>query len=101
MKDMMGIEELMDLTMYSSMYLIFAMAAFYVEGANLMVPSRVNLNFKRIVSRFLSFFRGFIGAGGWSFEIRKKLNDRIFCVVQEDGFLLRRRKEILSSRGMV
>lgn len=72
---MMGIEELMDLTMYSSMYLLFAMAAFYVEGANLLVPSRVNFNFKRIVSRFLSFFRGFIGAGGWSFAVRGKLHD--------------------------
>lgn len=98
---MMGIEELMDLTMYSSMYLIFAMAAFYVEGANLLVPSRVNLNFKRIVSRFLSFFRGFIGAGGWSFMVRKKLNDRIFCMPWKNGFLLRQQKEILLSRGMV
>lgn len=98
---MMGIEELMDLTMYSSMYLIFAMAAFYVEGANLLVPSRVNLNFKRIVSRFLSFFRGFIGAGGWSFVVRKKLNDRIFCMPWKNGFLLRQQKEILLSRGMV
>lgn len=98
---MMGIEELMNLTMYSSMYLIFAMAAFYVEGANLLVPSRVNLNFKRIVSRFLSFFRGFIGAGGWSFVVRKKLNDRIFCMPWKNGFLLRQQKEILLSRGMV
>ena len=58
---MMGIDELMDLTMYSSMYLLFYMAYFYVEG----VPCRVNANFKRILSRFASFFRGFIGAGGW------------------------------------
>ncbi len=72
---MLGIDELMDLTMYSSMYLLFAMATFYVEGANLLVPSRVNFNFKRIVSRFLSFFRGFIGAGGWSFGMCEKLND--------------------------
>lgn len=35
---MMGIDELMDLTMYSSMYLLFYMAYFYVEGANLLVP---------------------------------------------------------------
>ena len=62
---MMGIDELMDLTMYSSMYLLFYMAYFYVEGANLLVPCRVNANFKRILSRFASFFRGFIGAGGW------------------------------------
>lgn len=61
---MMGIDELMDLTMYSSMYLLFYMAYFYVEGANLLVPCRVNANFKRILSRFTSFFRGFIGAGG-------------------------------------
>ena len=58
---MMGIDELMDLTMYSSMYLLFYMAYFYVEGANLLVPCRVNANFKRILSRFASFFRGFIG----------------------------------------
>lgn len=61
---MMGIDELIDLTMYSSMYLLFYMAYFYVEGANLLVPCRVNANFKRILSRFASFFRGFIGAGG-------------------------------------
>lgn len=60
---MMGIDELIDLTMYSSMYLLFYMAYFYVEGANLLVPCRVNANFKRILSRFASFFRGFIGAG--------------------------------------
>ena len=64
-RTMMGIDELMDLTMYSSMYLLFYMAYFYVEGANLLVPCRVNANFKRILSRFASFFRGFIGAGGW------------------------------------
>ena len=62
---MMGIDELMDLTMYSSMYLLFYMAYFYVEGANLLLPCCVNPNFKRILSRFASFFRGFIGAGGW------------------------------------
>ena len=44
----MEIGELMDLEMYGSMYLLFAMAFFYVEGANLLVPSRVNFNFKRI-----------------------------------------------------
>lgn len=45
----MEIGELMDLEMYGSMYLLFAMAFFYVEGANLLVPSRVNFNFKRIL----------------------------------------------------
>ena len=75
----MGIDELMDLTMYSSMYLLFAMAAFYVEGANLLVPSRVNANFKRILSPFTSFFKGFIGAGGWSFVVHRKLNDETIC----------------------
>lgn len=62
----MEIGELMDLEMYGSMYLLFAMAFFYVEGANLLVPSRVNFNFKRILSPFASFFKGFIGAGGWN-----------------------------------
>ena len=82
---MMGIEELMDLTMYSSMYLLFAMAAFYVEGANLLVPSRVNANFKRILSPFTSFFRGFIGAGGKSFVVHRKLNDETIC--RADGLI--------------
>lgn len=59
----MRIEDLMDLEMYGSMYILFAMASFYVEGANLLVPSRVNFNFKRILSPFTSFFKGFIGAG--------------------------------------
>ena len=81
---MMGIEALMDLEMYGSMYLLFAMASFYVEGANLLVPSRVNLNFKRILSPFTSFFKGFIGAGGWT------ANDRFsgygnFCIQLNDG----------------
>ena len=77
---MMVIEELMDLEMYGSMYLLFAMAAFYVEGANLLVPSRVNFNFKRILSPFASFFKGFIGAGGWTasgFSTVAKLNDGV------------------------
>ena len=65
-EDNMEIGELMDLEMYGSMYLLFAMAFFYVEGANLLVPSRVNFNFKRILSPFASFFKGFIGAGGWN-----------------------------------
>lgn len=60
----MRIEDLMDLEMYGSMYILFAMASFYVEGANLLVPSRVNFNFKRVLSPFTSFFKGFIGAGG-------------------------------------
>ena len=77
---MMVIEELMDLEMYGSMYLLFAMAAFYVEGANLLVPSRVNFNFKRILSPFAAFFKGFIGAVGWTasgFSTAAKLNDRV------------------------
>lgn len=65
-EDNMEIGELMDLEMYGSMYLLFAMAFFYVGGANLLVPSRVNFNFKRILSPFASFFKGFIGAGGWN-----------------------------------
>ena len=36
----MRIEDLMDLEMYGSMYILFAMASFYVEGANLLVPSK-------------------------------------------------------------
>lgn len=55
---------LCELSMYGSVYLLFAMALFYVEGANLLVPSRVNANYSRVVSRFVSFFKGYIGAGG-------------------------------------
>ena len=57
------------LEMYGSMYILFAMASFYVEGANLLVPSRVNFNFKRVLSPFTSFFKGFIGAASDSSDI--------------------------------
>ncbi len=62
----MTMDELFDISFYDNMYLLFAMAFFLVEGANLLVPSAVNANFKRILSRFTSFFKGFIGAGGWN-----------------------------------
>ena len=46
------------------MYELCVMAVFFVEGANLVVPYRENANFNRVLSRFTSFFKGFIGAGG-------------------------------------
>lgn len=62
----MTMDDLFDIMFYDNMYLLFAMAYFFVAGANLLVPSAVNANFKRILSRFTSFFKGFIGAGGWA-----------------------------------
>ncbi len=60
----MDMIELMDTLDVDSMYLLFVMAFFHEEGANLWVPSKVNANFKRVLSVFISFFKGFIGAGG-------------------------------------
>ena len=53
-----------DMELGDMMYELCLMALFFVEGANLLVPFRENFNFKRIVARFSSFFKGFIGAGG-------------------------------------
>ena len=55
-----------DMELGDMMYELCLMALFFVEGANLLVPFRENFNFKRIVARFSSFFKGFIGAGGWA-----------------------------------
>lgn len=60
----MDMTMLCDFSMYGSVYLLFVMAFFHVEWANLFVPSRVNSNYCRVVSRFVSFFKGYIGAGG-------------------------------------
>lgn len=81
----MEIGELIDLEMYGSMYLLFAMAYFYVEGANLLVPSRVNFNFKRILSPFASFFKGFIGAGGWNLYAHKPFGWKDSSIKLNDG----------------
>ena len=81
----MEIEEIMDLEMYGSMYLLFAMAYFYQEGANLLVPGRVNMNFKRVLSAFASFFKGFIGAGGWDLFALKPFGRKVTEVKLNDG----------------
>ena len=60
-----------DMELGDMMYELCLMALFFVEGANLLVPFRENFNFKRIVARFSSFFKGFIGAGGWGAESPK------------------------------
>lgn len=69
----MTFEDLFDLTLYGSVYLLFATAVFFVEGADRFLPDHVNTCFKRVVSRFLSFFKGFIGAGGWAYKPLKPL----------------------------
>lgn len=63
----------MDLELEDMMYELCLMAVLFVEGANLLVPFRENSNFKRIVARFSSFFKGFIGAGGWGMKAQKPL----------------------------
>lgn len=62
-----------DMELGDMMYELCLMALFFVEGANLLVPFRENFNFKRIVARFSSFFKGFIGAGGWGLKAQKPL----------------------------
>lgn len=62
-----------DMELGDMMYELCLMALFFVEGANLLVPFRENFNFKRIVARFSSFFKGFIGAGGWGLKAQKLL----------------------------
>ena len=47
-----------DMELGDMMYELCLMALFFVEGANLLVPFRENFNFKRIVARFSSFFKG-------------------------------------------
>lgn len=66
-------EHTMEMNFDDMMYELFIMAVFFVEGANLLVPCRENFNFKRIVARFSSFFKGFIGAGGWGAKAHKPL----------------------------
>ena len=55
------------------MYELCVMAVFFVEGANLLVLYRENANFNRVLSRFTSFFKGFIGAGGRGMKAQKPL----------------------------
>lgn len=62
-----------DMELGDMVYELCLMALFFVEGANLLVPFRENFNFKRIVARFSSFFKGFIGAGGWGLKAQKPL----------------------------
>ena len=63
----------MTMTFDDIMYELCVMAVFFVEGANLLVLYRENANFNRVLSRFTSFFKGFIGAGGRGMKAQKPL----------------------------
>lgn len=63
----------MTMTFDDIMYELCVMAGFFVEGANLLVLYRENANFNRVLSRFTSFFKGFIGAGGRGMKAQKPL----------------------------
>ena len=63
----------MTMTFDDIMYESCVMAVFFVEGANLLVLYRENANFNRVLSRFTSFFKGFIGAGGRGMKAQKPL----------------------------
>lgn len=63
----------MTMTFDDIMYELCVMAVFFVEGANLLVPYRENSNLSRVLSRFTSFFKGFIGAGGRGMKAQKPL----------------------------
>ena len=73
MKGVRDMKYTMTMTFDDIMYELCVMAVFFVEGANLLVPCRENANFNRVLSRFTSFFKGFIGAGGWGIKAQKPL----------------------------
>ena len=93
-----------DMELGDMMYELCLMALFFVEGANLLVPFRENFNFKRIVARFSSFFKGFIGAGGWGLKAQKPLavvlNDRRIWLFT-GTYLQKRLREIISLRKYI
>ena len=101
-----------DMELGDMMYEHCLMALFFVEGANLLVPFRENFNFKRIVARFSSFFKGFIGAGGWGLKAQKPLgtvkihtravvlNDRKIWLFT-GTYLQKRLREIISLRKYI
>lgn len=101
-----------DMELGDMMYELCLMALFFVEGANLLVPFRENFNFKRIVDRFSSFFKGFIGAGGWGLKAQKPLgmvkihtravvlNDRRIWLFT-GTYLQKRLREIISLRKYI
>jgi len=52
---------------------LIVIALFTAMGGDVSVLQRVNANFKSVSSRFASFFKGFIGAGGWGMKALKPL----------------------------
>ncbi len=78
------------------MYQIYIMAVFFVEYANLLVPYRENSNLKRLLARFTSFFKGFIGAGGRKMKALKPLGsgaDSAKINMKTDSFMIERQKK--------
>ena len=73
MKGVRDMKDTMTMTFDDIMYELCVMAVFFVEGANLLVLYRENANFNRVLSRFTSFFKGFIGAGGRGMKAQKPL----------------------------
>jgi len=73
MKGVRDMKYTMTMTFDDIMYELCVMAGFFVEGANLLVLYRENANFNRVLSRFTSFFKGFIGAGGRGMKAQKPL----------------------------
>lgn len=73
MKGVRDMKYTMTMTFDDIMYELCVMAVFFVEGANLLVLYRENANFNRVLSRFTSFFKGFIGAGGRGMKAQKPL----------------------------
>ena len=65
----------MAVTLDDIVYELYVMAAFCIEGSELSVPHRENFNFNCVLSRFTSFFKGFIGAGGWGMKAHKPLGE--------------------------
>lgn len=73
MKGVRDMKYTITMTFDDIMYELCVMAVFFVEGANLLVLYRENANFNRVLSRFTSFFKGFIGAGGRGMKAQKPL----------------------------
>ena len=73
MKGVRDMKYTMTMTFDDIMYELCVMSVFFVEGANLLVLYRENANFNRVLSRFTSFFKGFIGAGGRGMKAQKPL----------------------------
>ena len=93
-----------DMELGDMMYELCLMALFFVEGANLLVPFRENFNFKRIVARFSSFFKGLKAQkplGTVKIHTRAVvLNDRRIWLFT-GTYLQKRLREIISLRKYI